>query len=277
MSAAGGVEQAPARARAVESACLQLFTKQPSRWAEPEIDELRRRAFRSERMRHGIRVAGAHDSYLINLASPDPTLWERSYRCFEGELLRGRALGLDFVVTHPGNATDGDRVGGLGRNADALTRALEATSGGPRVLLELTAGSGHALGCSFEELGELFRRVPGQVRRRLGVCFDTCHGFAAGYDLVGDYDGVWSAFDDVLGLGRLALFHLNDSKTPLGSRSDRHENIGMGALGDGPFRRLVNDERFREIPKIIETPKGKDPVEADLRNLRRLRSLRERG
>lgn len=273
VSAAGGVDNAPARAAEIGCACLQLFTKQPARWAEPTIDDRTAAAFDREREAHGIRVAAAHDSYLINLASPDRALWERSARCFEGELRRSAALGLDFVVTHPGNATDGDVESGLARNADGLTRALERVERPTAVLLELTAGSGTSVGATFERLAAIIRRLPAEHARRVGVCFDTCHAFAAGYDLVEDWDGVWARFDDVLGRDRLRLFHVNDSKHPLGSRRDRHEHLGQGTLGVEPFRRLMNDERFRLVPKLLETPKQGDPQAFDVMNLEFLRGL----
>jgi len=274
VSAAGGVENAPRRAAAIESASLQLFTKQPSRWAEPVIEGDRASAFADERRDHGVRVAGAHDSYLINLSSPDEALWERSATCFQGELERCSTLGLDFLVTHPGNATDGDFESGLRRNADGVTRGLEGVESSTKVLLEITAGSGTSVGNTFERLATILAGIPSDLRHRVGVCFDTCHAFAAGYDLVDDWEGVWSRFDDVLGLDRLGLFHVNDSKHPLGSRKDRHEDLGAGALGLDPFRRLMTDDRFAEVPKVLETPKGDDPVAADLRNLGVLRAMR---
>jgi deoxyribonuclease-4 len=257
--------------------CLQLFTKQPSRWAEPVIDETRREAFLAARRRHAIRAAGSHDAYLINLASPDPVLRERSFQSFQAELGRCESLALDFLVTHPGNATDGDYASGVDRNAECLTRALEAVPGSTRVLLELTAGSGTSLGGSFEQLAAIIERVPSVARGRLGVCVDTCHAWVAGYDLAGDYQGVWRAFDDTLGLERLGLFHVNDSKAPFASHVDRHEHIGKGSLGLEAFRSLMLDERFREVPKLLETPKGKHLVASDRRNLRILRRLREEG
>ncbi len=280
MSAAGGVENAPGRAAEIDCANLQLFTKQPQRWAEPTIDEESALDFARQREAHGIRVAAAHDSYLINLASPDPELWERSMRSFEGELHRSVALDLDFVVTHPGNATDGDYASALERNADGLTRALESVPGAgdsTAILLELTAGSGTSVGSTFERLSTIIARVPEAWTAGVGVCFDTCHAFAAGYDLVNDWDGVWARFDDVIGLERLRLFHVNDSKHPLGSGRDRHEHLGRGALGEEPFRRLMTDDRFAELPKLLETPKEGDPSTYDVMNLEFLRGLRAAG
>ena len=274
VSSAGGLQRAPARAEEIESVVLQLFTKQPSRWAEPEISEEAADAFRAERRRARITTAVVHDSYLINLSSPDPVLWERSLACFTGEVSRAAALGLDFVVTHPGNATDGDLASGVARNAEGVERALAEVKDGPVVLLELTAGSGTSVGGTLENLAAIISRLSPGALSRVGLCFDTCHAYAAGYDLVQDYDGVFQEFDDVLGLDRLRLFHVNDSKGELGSKRDRHEHIGRGTLGEAPFRRLMEDERFRAVPKILETPKDDDPVAADLSNLQLLRSFR---
>ena len=274
VSVAGGVERAPERARDVTALNLQLFTKQPNRWAEPTLSGERIRAFRRAREAAGIRCAVAHDSYLINLASPDPGLWRRSLDSFRAELARGRALGLDFLVTHPGNATDGDISSGIARNAAALTEALEGSPDGPRVLLELTAGAGTTVGGKFEHLAAIREGVGAPLDRRVGVCVDTCHAFATGYDLVDDYEGAWRAFDDALGLAALELFHLNDSKHPFASRRDQHEMIGEGALGEVPFRRIMRDARFRHVPKLLETPKGDDVVSNDRRNLALLRSWR---
>ncbi len=276
VSAAGGVDRAPGRAQEIESSVLQLFTKQPSRWAEPAIDLHTREEFHRERRASDVRTAASHDSYLINLSSPDPALWERSLGCFVGELTRSGELGLDFVVSHAGNATDGDLAAGIERNAEAVGRALTEVESSPPLLLELTAGSGTSVGGTFENLAGIIEAVPPGVRDRVGVCFDTCHAYAAGYDLVRDYEGVFRAFDDALGLERLRLFHLNDSKGDLGSRLDRHQHIGQGALGEEPFRRLMTDPRFGAIPKILETPKDGHAATSDLRNLSLLRSFRPR-
>lgn len=275
VSAEGGAENAPARARAIGAAVFQIFTKQPNRWAEPEIAAGQDERFRGACSRSGIRVTVSHDSYLINLASPVRSLWGRSLHSFKCELRRCDALELDYLVTHPGNATDGDLESGVRRNSEAIGRALEEVGSTTRVLLELTAGAGTSVGGSFELLAGIREGIPRHLAGRVGICFDTCHAYSAGYDLVGDYEGVWSRFDDILGLEHLALFHLNDSQHPFGSRKDRHENIGEGSLGDEPFRRLVLDPRFGKIPKVLETPKGDDPIASDRRNLARLRGYRD--
>jgi deoxyribonuclease IV len=217
--------------------------------------------------------ASAHDSYLINLATADAVLHARSAAAFEGELRRCAALRIDYVVTHPGNATDGDVASGIARNADAVTRALEAVPG-INVLFETTAGAGRVLGATFEELADLLHALPAALQPRAGVCLDTCHVWAAGYDLRRHYDDVMARFDDVIGLERIRMFHLNDSLGDLGSRRDRHAHIAAGALGDEPFRRLMLDDRFPAVPKILETPKDDDPVRADRANLARLRRYR---
>lgn len=277
VSAAGGPENAPGRAADLESAVLQLFTKQPNRWAEPRVDAATGKAFRAAREEHGIRCAVSHDSYLINLSSPKPDLWKRSLNSFTRELERCAALGLEYVVTHPGNATDGDLDEGRLRNARGITEALRAVPEGPTVLLEITCGSGTSVGGSFEGLAAILEGVPDELAHRMGVCFDTCHAWAAGYDLVGDWDGVWAHFDEVVGLERLKLFHLNDSRHPFDSHKDRHAGIGEGTLGEEPFRRLMTDPRFDAIPKVLETPKGDDAVTEDRANLGRLRGYRARG
>jgi deoxyribonuclease IV len=275
VSTAGGIVRAPERAALIESVVLQLFTKQPSRWAEPVVDDATAAAFRRACGEHGIRTLASHDSYLINLASPDYALRSRSLASFSAELDRCAALGIGLLVTHPGNATDGNVDDGIARNADAIESALDAASAdAPRVLLETTAGTGHSLGHSFEQLAAIIEAITPRTRARLGVCLDTCHVWAAGYDMVGDYDGVIRRFDDVLGLERLGLVHLNDSVGARGSRRDRHAGIGEGTLGDRPFHAIVNDERLARVPKVIETPKGDDHTAADLRNLGRLRGFR---
>ncbi len=252
---------------------MQIFTKGPQRWAERRISGEEASRFRRARAEAGVGIAGAHDSYLINLATSDPELLAKSIRAFRAEMDRCDRLGLDFLVTHPGNATAGSREAGLRQNAELIAEALDERPGDVRVLIETTAGAGSALGCRFEEIAAMIDRVPAEHRARLGVCLDTAHVFAAGYDLRGDYEGVFETFDDVLGLETLGLIHCNDSLGTLGSRRDRHADIGAGELGAAPFRALMSDPRLREVPRVIETPKGGDPIAADRRNLQTLRRL----
>jgi deoxyribonuclease-4 len=273
VSTAGGVRNAPGRGAEIGATAIQVFTKQPNRWAEPVCGEEDVRGFTSGVREREIGFANSHDSYLINLATADPELRARSLDSFKAELRRSVELDLDAVVTHPGNATDGDPARGLAQNAALVEEALAEVPGRTMVLLETTAGSGRVLGATFEQLAEMIERISPEHRGRVGICLDTCHVYSAGYDLVGDYDGVMQRLADVVGLERLRLFHLNDSQNPFGSRKDRHAEIGEGSLGDEPFRRIMNDPRFADVPKVLETPKGDDPVAADLRNLGRLRSL----
>ena len=249
---------------------MQIFTKMANRWAERLCLDDECASFRAALRQTKVEVTIAHDSYLINLASPDPVLRARSLESFVAELQRCEALGLDYLVSHPGNYID-ERESGIARNADAISEALARVPGRTMICLESTAGSGTALGATFEELAAIIARVHGSVRRRMGVCIDTCHVFSAGYELANDYEGVWARFDDVLGRRRLRVLHLNDSKTPFGSRRDRHELIGEGSLGPGVFRAIMNDERLRRIPKIIETPKLDDVETTDRAMMERLR------
>lgn len=270
VSIQGGVDTAPARGLAIGATAIQVFTKTPNQWREPTLGAGICAAFRRAVEKSGLRAVISHDSYLINLASPDPRLSARSVAAFTAELRRCRALGIRHVVSHPGNYID-DRDLGLRRNAAAYARCLRAVPGGPMVLLETTAGTGTALGSTFEELARLRALIPPGLRRRIGFCADTCHLYSAGYDLVGDFDAVWARWDRVLGRGSLRALHLNDSKTPFGSRRDRHELIGEGSLGPEPFRRLMTDPRFARVIKILETPKGDHPTAMDRKMLRRLR------
>lgn len=272
VSSAGGTHQAPPRAHAIGGTALQLFTKQANQWREREVDETEITAFRDALGATTVTATAAHDSYLINLASPNPELRAKSLASFTAELRRCSALGLDYLVSHPGNFMD-DHDSGLARNADAITEALTAAPGTTLLLLETTAGAGTVLGRTFEELRDIIERIPADLRVRVGICFDTCHTYSAGYDLVNDYAGVMRHLDDVLGLERLRMMHLNDSKHPLGSRKDRHELIGEGTLGEGPFRSIMNDERLQYVAKVIETPKLDDAETTDRRMLELLRSF----
>jgi deoxyribonuclease-4 len=272
ISTAGGVAMAPQRADDIGATAMQIFTKQPNRWAESVVDSSDAAAFRKALSASHVRFTNSHDSYLINLASPEAALREKSIDSFRSELRRCHVLGLDALVSHPGNFID-DRESGIARNAEGISQALEQEPGSTRLLMELTAGQGTVIGSTFEEMALLLKAIPSRLRRRVGVCLDTAHVFAAGYDLINDYDGVWARFDDALGIKQLGLLHLNDSKAPLGSKKDRHELIASGEIGGGPFAKIMRDSRFASIPKVLETPKGDDLVTNDRRMLTMLREF----
>jgi deoxyribonuclease IV len=273
MSISGGVSKAFARGASVSCEAMQIFSKNERQWnAKPILPE-EVAAFKAEQARTGIGPVIVHDSYLINLAAPADELWEKSIAAFSHELERCDLLGIPYIVTHPGAHTGSGEETGLAREAVALNRIFEAGVGGSTmVLLETTAGQGSALGNRFEHLARLFELVP--HHERMAVCVDTCHIFAAGYDIrdAASYQATFAEFDRIVGLNRIKCFHLNDSQKDLGSRVDRHSHIGQGCIGLEGFRLLVNDPRFADLPMIIETPKGDDMAE-DVQNLSLLRSL----
>lgn len=265
---AGGVSTAFARAEADGADCLQIFTRSSRAWAvKPfEPDEIAR--FKAESKRTGKPVA-AHGTYLSNLCCADPALRKKSWDATADELSRCEQLGIRWLVFHPGSHPDADA--GIALAAEGMAAALEAVPGKARLLVETTAGQGTSIGWSFEQVGAIVDAVPAKLRRRVGVCLDTCHVFAAGYDLASKagYDETFRAFDGEIGLERLEAFHLNDSKKGKGCRVDRHEHIGEGALGLEPFRRLVNDARFADVPGFLETELRFAENLAILRSLRR--------
>jgi len=270
VSSQGGVAAAPARGGKLRASAIQLFTKTPNQWRERLLDAEEIARFRSEVTRHKLDAVVAHDSYLINLASPDPVLRARSMESFRRELERAQVLGLRAVVSHPGNYMN-DRSQGLERNACGYAECLAAVPGDVQVWIEGTAGSGTALGSRFEELRDLRNALPDEIRTRVGFCLDTAHLHAAGYDLA-RVEAVWEEFDRVVGFELLKCLHLNDSRAALGSRVDRHEWIAEGQIGPEPFRRIMQDPRLAGVVKIIETPKRDDPLRHDRRMLRRLRA-----
>ncbi|HEY7729158.1 MAG TPA: deoxyribonuclease IV [Candidatus Eisenbacteria bacterium] len=276
MSIAGGYDKAVERAVSVRARALQIFTKNSNQWKGKPLAGAAAGAFRAAWEASGLSSVVAHDSYLINLASPDRFLRERSIRAFADELKRCESLGVPYLVTHPGAHMGAGVAEGCDRVADSLDRARRVGEApGVTVLLETVAGQGSTLGRSFEEL----HRIRARVRRPdlVAFCFDTCHVHAAGYDLVSErgWEETFEQFDAVLGLENLRAFHFNDSKRERGSRVDRHEHIGKGHLGTAPFARILRDPRFRRVPKLLETPKGKDGVVMDRRNLALLRRLAE--
>lgn len=275
LSIAGGVVNALLKADELGMDTVQLFTKNANQWAGKPFGPDEPAEFRKALRRTRLKFATAHDSYLINLATADAALWKKSLDAFVDELDRAEALGLTYLVTHPGAHVGIGEEAGLANVARAIDEVhARRPDDRVKILLELTAGQGSCLGHRFEHLATVLETV--RQPRRLGVCFDTCHVFAAGYAFgtPAEYRATFAEFDRVIGLKRLKLFHLNDSKKPLGSQVDRHEHIGRGHLGLEPFRMIVNDPRFRKTPMILETPKEDDDgAPMDPVNLATLRGL----
>jgi deoxyribonuclease IV len=283
MSVAGGVPKAVERAVLHGCEALQIFAKNANQWYGKPLDPEDVRVFRAGLERAGIVPAVSHASYLINLATAAPLLRAQSIDAFVDELDRAETLGLLGVVIHPGTCTSGTDEEGLRRIGDAIRRAFKVRRRQKTmVLLEHTAGQGRTLGYRFEHLAAIIDHVNGSPR--VGVCLDTCHLVASGYDIVSEtgYQNTFDAFDRLVGFDRLKVFHGNDSKKPCASRVDRHEHIGRGCLGIEPFRRLLHDPRFTDLPILIETEKTSrttrpgviavDPL--DEMNLTLLRALR---
>jgi deoxyribonuclease-4 len=283
MSIAGGVSKAVDRAVVHGCEALQIFTKNANQWRGKPLERAEVRLFRERIEQTGITPVVSHASYLINLATTFPVLREQSIAAFVDEIDRAEALGLLGVVIHPGTCTAGPDDDALRLIADAIRVAFKARPRGKTmVLLEHTAGQGRSLGHRFEHLAAIIGHLRGS--KRIGVCLDTCHLVASGYDITTEsgYRDTFEQFDRIVGIERLRAFHGNDSKRPCGSRVDRHEHIGQGCIGLDPFRRLLHDARFEGLPILIETEKTHgaekrgavvaDPL--DVRNLETLRRLR---
>ncbi len=283
MSIAGGLPRAVERAELHGCEAVQIFSKSANQWRARPLPDSEIADFRAALAASDIFPAVSHASYLINLATRNPALRAQSIASFGEELDRAEALGLMGVVLHPGACTSGTETEALALVADAIRLVLaERRRAKTMVLLEHTAGQGTSVGHRFEHLAAIIDRAGGS--RRIGVCLDTCHLVSAGFDIVSTrgYRQTFDSFDRLIGLERLRVFHLNDSKKPLGSRVDRHEHIGRGEIGLAAFRRLINDPRFEQLPMLLETPKTEgrtgapaiDPL--DLMNLQTLRGLRTR-
>jgi deoxyribonuclease-4 len=274
MSIAGGLDKAPLRGKHVGCDTIQVFTKSNRQWRAKLLGDQEVEAFKTNLAATGIGPVVAHDCYLVNLAAPRRAVWKKSVAAFRVELERTERLGIPFLVTHPGSHAGAGEAEGMCRVAEALNE-LHASlpNSDVRILLETTAGQGSSLGYRFEQLAAILAKV-GQAAR-VGICLDTCHVFAAGYNIrtPDGYQKTMKELDACLGLERLQAIHLNDSKGGLGCRVDRHEHIGEGRLGLAPFRRLLNDPCLRHVPMILETPKDDDFITADRRNLARLRRL----
>ena len=275
-SIAGGLYKAFERAQSATCDAVQIFVKSNRSWAVKPLEEDEIAQFKAKAEETGIRPVVAHTSYLLNLGTPDELLWEKSRNMLITELERCEALEVPWLVLHPGSHVGSGEKAGLERVAQGLGEVHAATPGfRARILLETTAGQGDSLGHTFEQLARIIELTP--QGERLGVCLDTCHVFAAGYELrtVEGYAATMEAFDKAIGLQRLKALHLNDSKGELGERKDRHEHIGKGHIGLEGFRNVVNDPRLAGLPGLLETPKG-DDLEEDRENLRVLRGLAER-
>jgi len=275
-SIAGGFDKAVERARIAGCDCLQIFTKNCNRWKAPPLTEEQVIAFQRALQQNGIAHPVGHSGYLINLASPDPKLWQKSLNSLNEEYQRAARLDLEALIIHPGAAISGGTTSALQRIATALTWVFESNPECKTwILLETTAGQGTHLGRTFDELATIFELT--KDTQRLGVCWDTCHMLAADYpiDSPEGWDRTVRWFDRQIGLDRLKAIHLNDSKLPRGSGVDRHEHIGKGYVGRATFQRILRDPRVNHLPMYIETPKGKDDngQDWDVINLTLLRDL----
>ncbi len=275
MSIAGGFEKSVDRAEQAGCDSLQIFTKNNNQWRAKPIDEEQVEKFSARLAETEIGPVVAHDSYLINLASPDDELWEKSIDAFRIELERCEQLSVPFLVTHPGAYVKSTEEEGIERIAQALNRVHDDLPDYKVLtLLETTAGQGSSIGHRFEQLASIMDRV--KTPERVGFCLDTCHVFAAGYEIrtAEGYTETMKSFDSLLGLDNLKVFHFNDSKKDLGSHVDRHDHIGQGLIGLEGFRHFVNDPRFKDHGALLETPKS-DDLHEDIENLERLRGLIE--
>jgi deoxyribonuclease-4 len=272
MSIAGGLHRAFERGRHVRCRTIQIFLKNSNQWKGRSITDEDRALFLEAQSSGGISPVVAHDSYLINLASPDPVLRQKSLDAFIEEMRRANFLGVPYLVFHPGAHMGGGTNAGSALVADALNQALALVEPPVMLLAENTAGQGSCLGSRFEELAAILDQI--RSSDRIGICLDTCHAFAAGYDIrtAEGYTRTMEEFERLVGIDRIMAFHMNDSRKGLGSRVDRHFHIGKGMIGVDAFRCIVNDPRFERIPKILETPKGTG-FRHDMRNLRILGSL----
>jgi deoxyribonuclease-4 len=273
MSIAGGMDKAVVRGSSIGCETVQIFTKSNQQWRAKPLEPEEVARFQAARTASGIAPVFAHAAYLINLATPDDDAWEKSLEGFVIEVERCATLKLPFIVLHPGAHGGAGEDVGLSRVTRALDECLSRNQEADvMVLLETTAGQGSSVGCKFEHLAEIIERS--LYPERLGICFDTCHAFAAGYDIrtPDSYDRTIASLDHLIGIEKLKAIHLNDSRGDLGGHLDRHAHIGMGKLGLEAFRLLLNDPRLQRLPMVLETPKGPDMKE-DVINLSTLRGL----
>ncbi len=273
-SAAGGVANAAHAAARLGCTAFQLFTGPNRQWRAKRIEASERDAFKEAVSKAGIGAVVSHAVYLINLAAPDGEVWRKSLAAMAGELKRAHSLSIPWVVVHPGSHKGKGMAWGIKRVASAIDRVFEETEGlSSGIALEVTAGQGASIGHRFEQLAAIIDLV--KESSRLRICFDTCHAFAAGYELrtKEGYELTWREFDRELGIDNLVAIHLNDCKAEIASRVDRHTHIGEGKIGRAGFKFLMRDERLARVPMILETPKEEDPDAHDSRNLAILRRM----
>ena len=272
VSVAGGLVNGPPNGAELGCEAIQIFSKNQRQWYAKPLEQATAEAFRQGMQEHGLKAVIVHDSYLINLASPKPEMLARSREAFTDEIQRADAIASQGLVFHPGAHQASGEETGIATIAASLDQCMEQAGGTVKVLLENTSGQGTSVGYTFEHLAAIIDSVDPNHRERLGVCFDTCHAYGAGYDLTTreGYQTVMEQFDDIVGLERLKAFHLNDSKKPFASRGDRHDGLGLGLMGLEPFRGIVNDSRFADLPAVLEVPGGD---ESYIRDLKLLRSL----
>lgn len=271
VSISGGLDKAPERGRDLTCDCMQIFSKNQMQWRAKPLDLGEAGRFRENSKVHGIVETVIHDSYLINLCSPDKALLKQSREAFLEEMVRAKHLGVRNLIFHPGAHMGSGEAEGLKRIAESMNWArAESGSGDVQLVLEITAGQGSVLGHSFEQLATVIGLLDDQ--KNAGVCLDTCHAYAAGYDLRtrNGYRQTLDRFDEVLGMDRLRAMHLNDSKAKQGSRLDRHEAIGKGFLGLECFKNIMSDKRLGKIPMVLETPGGEGSYKEELKVLRSL-------
>ena len=271
MSVSGGFEKALTRGESIQCTAIQLFTKSNRQWAAKPISTEESELFKACLKKSPIQYVVSHASYLINIASSDPTIHKKSVSALSEELRRCHQLDIPYLVLHPGSAGESNVQECLARIAHTLDHVLEQDTSHTMILLENMAGQGSSVCHTFEQLAEVRKLT--HHKKRVGFCIDTCHAFAAGYDFRTEdtYEKLWTAFDTIIGIEHLKVFHINDSKKGLSSHVDRHEDIGKGLIGNQGFELLFNDPRFFDIPKILETPK--ESIEEDARNMETIRNL----
>lgn len=273
MSIAGGLEQALIKGESIGCTAIGMFTKSNRQWGAKALTSSEIELFKATKRNSAVQQVVAHASYLINLAASDQALYEKSIAALIDEINRCNQLDIPYLVLHPGSAGIQQNHAALARIATGINTVFNKTSGNVMLLLETMAGQGSSTCSRFEELAAILAAI--DQKKRIGVCFDTCHIFAAGYDISSlvAYENTWREFDQTIGIDQLRAFHINDSLKELASRVDRHANIGEGKIGITAFTLIMNDERFFSIPKIIETPKGETELDDDIRNIALLKSL----